>query len=99
MTQTADKKRIEPFVIKRSVKSAVEAIINQLKTLQIDEKYMITISHAGAAEKAAQVLQQFKSLPDSKEAFLFMLLLIFKFFLPQTQAFHFPRQYLIPYHL
>ncbi len=61
MTQTADKKRIEPFVIKRSVKSALEAIINHLKTLQIDEKYMITISHAGAAEKATQVMQQFKN--------------------------------------
>lgn len=73
MTQTADKKRIEPFVIKRSVKSAVEAIINQLKTLQIDEKYMITISHAGAAEKAAQVLQQFKSQFENTAFELFSL--------------------------
>jgi DegV family protein with EDD domain len=73
MTQTSDKKRIEPFVIKRSVKSAVEAIIKHLKSLQVDDKYMITISHAGASEKAAQVLQQFKTQFETTTFELFSL--------------------------
>ena len=73
MTQTSDKKRIEPFVIKRSVKSAVEAIIKHLKFLQVDDKYIITISHAGAAEKATQVLQQFKTHFENASFELFSL--------------------------
>lgn len=73
MTQTADKKRIEPFVIKRSVKSAVEAIINHFKTLKVDENYIISISHGGAAEKATQVLQQFKAQFENTTFELFSL--------------------------
>ena len=61
MTQTEDKKRITPFVIKRSVKSAVEAIITHLKTLKIDGNYIICVSHAGTCEKAKEVLQQLKT--------------------------------------
>ena len=73
MTQTADRKRIEPFVIKRSVKSATEAIINHLKKLKVDENYIISISHGGAAEKAAQVLQQFKTHFENASFELFPL--------------------------
>ena len=60
MTQTEDKKRIEPFAIKRSCKKAVEAIINHLKSLGINEDYIISIGHAGVAEKAASILTQIK---------------------------------------
>lgn len=60
MTQTADKKRIEPFAIKRSVRKAVEGICNYLKELGISEAHIITIGHGGAAEKAASVLTQMK---------------------------------------
>ena len=60
MTQTEDRKRIEPFAIKRSSKKAVEAIINHLKTKGINEEYLISICHAGVVEKAASILAQFK---------------------------------------
>lgn len=61
LTQTEDKKRITPFAIKRSVKSAVEAIITHLKALKIDGNYIISVSHAGTCEKAKEVLQQLKT--------------------------------------
>ena len=60
MTQTADRKRIEPFAIKRSSKKAVEAIINHLKSKGINEEYLISICHGGVVEKAAGILEQFK---------------------------------------
>ena len=60
MTQTEDKRKIAPFVIKRSTKKAVEAIINHLKSLGVDENYIISIGHGGADEKANDILQQMK---------------------------------------
>ena len=60
MTQTEDMRRITPFVIKRSWKKAVDAIVNHFHELGVDENFIITIAHAGAAEKALEVLNQFK---------------------------------------
>lgn len=60
LTQTADKKRIAPFVIKRSKKKAVQAIIEHLSSLGVDEKYIISISHAGVRELAQAVLEQIR---------------------------------------
>lgn len=60
LTQTADKKRIEPFCIKRSKRKAVDAIIGHLHTLGVDENYIISIGHAGACEKAKEILAQIK---------------------------------------
>lgn len=60
MTQTEDKKRIEPFAIKRSFKKALDAIINHLKEKGIDESYIISIGHAGVIEKAENILNQMK---------------------------------------
>ena len=60
MTQTEDKKRIELFAIKRSCRRAVDAIIDHLKAKGIGEDYIISIGHAGVAEKAASVLAQIK---------------------------------------
>ena len=60
MTQTEDKKRIEPFAIKRSCKKAVEAIINHLKSKGVNEEYIISIGYAGVVEKAASILAQIK---------------------------------------
>ena len=60
LTQTEDKKRIAPFAIKRSMKKAVEAIINHLKSIGVDENYMISISHAGVKRIAENVLDQIR---------------------------------------
>ncbi len=61
LTQTADKKRIEPFVIKRSRKRAVEAVIHHLKALGINRDFLISIAHGGAYEGAKAVFDQIKA--------------------------------------
>lgn len=61
MTQTEDKMRITPFAIKRSSKKAVEAIIVHLKNIGVDDKFIVSISHAGVAEQAKGVCELMKS--------------------------------------
>lgn len=60
LTQTEDRTRIMPIAIKRSWKSATNAIIEKLKTMNIDENYLISVCHAGTYEKAETVLAQIK---------------------------------------
>lgn len=74
MTQTKDKRKIEPFVIKRSKKKAVMAIIEHLKTLGVDENYMISISHGGVQEEAQAVAEQMKEHFPKTEVELFLLI-------------------------
>ena len=73
LTQTPDKKRITPFVIKRSLKKAVEAIIEHLKFLGIDESYLISVSHAGVKMLAESVLTQMKAQLDATSFDLYQL--------------------------
>ena len=58
MTQTEDMKRITLFAIKRSRKKAVDAIMEHLKKLGVNEDYIISVSHAGVYENAKAVLEQ-----------------------------------------
>lgn len=60
LTQTKDKKRITPIGIKRSWKSAVDAVLHQLQEMDIDADHLISVCHAGVPERAVQVLQQVK---------------------------------------
>ena len=61
MTQTEDRKRIKPFAIKRSKKKAVEAIIEHLQQIGVDENYVVSVCHGGAPESAKEVLEQIKA--------------------------------------
>ena len=60
LTQTEDRARITPVTIKRSWKSAVEVILQRLQAAGVDEKYLISICHGCAAQRAAEVLEQVK---------------------------------------
>lgn len=60
LTQTEDKTRITPFVIKRSRKKAIDAIIKHFKNIGIDENYKIYVAHGGAVEKAKEAAEQIK---------------------------------------
>ena len=60
LTQTKDRKRITPIGIKRSWKSAVEAIIQQLQKLGVGEDHLISICHPCVPERAEQVLNQIR---------------------------------------
>lgn len=67
MIQSDDGRRIEKFAIKRTLKKGVDAIIEYLKSKEIDGEYIISISHAGVKEKAEEVMSQIQaSLPDCK---------------------------------
>ena len=43
LTQTEDRKRIKPFVVKRSHKKAVEAVIEYFKEMKVNHYYIISI--------------------------------------------------------
>jgi DegV family protein with EDD domain len=66
LTQTTDKKRIKPFVIKRSRKKAVDAIIAHFQEIGVDENYIISVAHAGVQEEAETVKEQIgQHFPDT----------------------------------
>ncbi len=73
MTQTEDMRRIRPFVIARSRKKAVEAIIQHFKSLGVDRNYVISISYAGVLDQACEVLVQIKSQFADTEIELYSL--------------------------
>ena len=58
LTQTKDRKRIVPIGIKRSWKSAVDVILQQLQAMNVGAEHLISICHAGVPQRAEQVLQQ-----------------------------------------
>ena len=60
LTQTKDKTRITPLVIKRSWDSAVESVMKQLQSLDVGADHLISVCHAGAPQKAERILQQLK---------------------------------------
>ena len=65
MTQTEDRKKITPFTIKRSFKKAVDAILEHLEKIGVNEDYMIYIGHAGDLKPVEIVLEQIKmKLPN-----------------------------------
>lgn len=61
MTQTEDRKKITPFTIKRSWKKALEAVLDQMEKLGVDEEYVIYIGHAGDLKPVEMVLEQVRS--------------------------------------
>ena len=58
LTQTKDMKRIVPIGIKRSWNAAVDTILQQMQAKNVGPNHLITISHAGAPQRAEQVLRQ-----------------------------------------
>ena len=73
LTQTADMKRITPFVIKRSNKKAMEAIIGHLQSMGVDENFVISVCHGGAERVAESVCEQLKERFPDTEVELFAL--------------------------
>jgi len=60
LTQTKDRTRITPVTVKRTWKSAVEAILQRMQSVGVNENYLISISHAGVCDRAASVFKQVK---------------------------------------
>ena len=60
MTLTEDCKRLDKFAVKRTMKSAVDTVINYLKTKNLDSRHILYISHADALEDAKKIMVQLK---------------------------------------
>ena len=56
--ETEDGKKLESAGIKRTMKKAVEEAISQFKAMGVNEKYLITVSHASVEEEAKKVVKQ-----------------------------------------
>ena len=61
LTLTEDKKRIKPFVIKRSHKKAVDAVVDYFKEMRVNHEYIISIGHAGVRQLAEDVVKQIRN--------------------------------------
>lgn len=60
MTLTEDCKRLDKFAVKRTMKAAVDTVINHLKTRNLDSRHILYISHADALEDAKKIMAQMK---------------------------------------
>ena len=62
MTLTEDCKRLDKFAVKRTMKSAVDTVINHLKSRNLDSRHILYISHADALEDAKKIMTQIKEI-------------------------------------
>ena len=60
LTLTEDRRKIEIHTVKRTVKKAIDNVIQTLKEKGVNEEYMISVCHVGVQEKANEILQQLK---------------------------------------
>lgn len=68
LTQTEDKTRIKPIAVKRTWSAAIDTIIERLQAVGVDRDYLISVSHAGAYQRAASALEQIKERFSAVEA-------------------------------
>lgn len=58
LTQTKDKTRITPVTVKRTWKSALEAILQRLQAEEVGGGHLVSVCHAGTPEKAQGIAEQ-----------------------------------------
>ena len=58
MTQTPDGKILDKFAVKRTMKAAVQAVIDHMKEKKVDARHIIYVSHARALKDAEYVKAQ-----------------------------------------
>ena len=67
MTLTEDCKRLDKFGIKRTMKAAVGAVIDHLKTRELGARHLISVSHANALEDANKAAERLKeAFPEAE---------------------------------
>lgn len=62
MTLTEDCKRLDKFAVKRTMKSAVQTVIDHLKKRGLDERHILYVSHADTYEDAKSVVARLKEV-------------------------------------
>lgn len=60
MKQTDDGKKLDKFVVKRTMKAAVAAIIEHLQKAELDERHILYVSHARVADDAEKIVALLK---------------------------------------
>ena len=67
MTLTEDCKRLDKFGVKRTMKAAVGAVIDHLKTRELDARHLISVSHARAWDDASKAAERLKeAFPEAE---------------------------------
>lgn len=67
MTLTEDSKKLDKFAVKRTMKAAVGAVIDHLKTRKLDKGHILYVVHANALEDAKSVVAQLKEVFNEVE--------------------------------
>lgn len=62
MTLTKDGMKLDKFAVKRTMKSAIESVIDHLKGRNLDGRHILYVSHANALEDAKKVMAQLKEV-------------------------------------
>lgn len=62
MILTEDGKKLDKFAVKRTMRSAVDAVISHLKTRNLDARHILYISHADALDDAKKIMAQMKEI-------------------------------------
>lgn len=73
LTLSKDKTRIAPLTVKRTWKSAVDAILKHMQEGGVDGEYILSVSHAGAPERAEMVAQRARERLGALETEIFEL--------------------------
>lgn len=77
MTLTEDCKKLDKFTIKRTMKSAVGAVIDHLKTRNLDQRHIFYVVHANAIEDAKKVVEYIKEAFGDVEVQMYPLSPVF----------------------
>lgn len=62
MKQTDDGKKLDKFAVKRTMKAAVDAIIEHLQKAKLDGRHVLYVSHARVPEDAKKIVAQLKEI-------------------------------------
>lgn len=62
MTLTEDCKKLDKYAIKRTMKSAVNTVIDHLKAKELDARHILYVSHAEALEEAKNIAAKLKEV-------------------------------------
>lgn len=67
MTQTEDGKQLDKFAVKRTMKAAINTVIEHMKKKELDVRHIIHVSHARAVEDAKAAIRLLKeAFPEAE---------------------------------
>lgn len=73
LTMTKDKKRLEKYAMKKTFKGAIKEIIKAFQKMDVNEDYIIYVTHAGVFEQAQAVKAQIQEVFEKVKIELYEL--------------------------